>query len=378
MVRVGGGWDTLQHYLDKHDPCRCKAGEFHTDSGLFWKHKPKTMDIDPMNNSFFLGHRSAQGSAFILGGKTARNGMGSGVCYDRYGNESHKINGKKSKQKKADIDKIGDAAATTANDPPAVATTATATVVAKEGVQSETIVTLTKPLTPRPLICDDAGNPKSRKSSKSKLTNPHPTNTMAVVAAVTANKKSPPCNNLPIATTNRSKPRSPAPSDSGIELSSSRSSSTLSLASKSCQSRIPTRSFSNLGFQSKIPTRGSSGSAFIKSGKAASTLALTSTANSKIPTHKPVGVAKAKVNSFREGQYPPTYGKLNKKVATSLTNLSSSVAKSSSPMASKHTNKCLTSCNPNHSLARSKTSALITSPKPVRSKSNLSTLKSRS
>lgn len=26
MVRVGGGWDTLDHYLDKHDPCRCKAG----------------------------------------------------------------------------------------------------------------------------------------------------------------------------------------------------------------------------------------------------------------------------------------------------------------------------------------------------------------
>ena len=33
MVRVGGGWDTLQHYLDKHDPCRCRAGEFiHIDS----------------------------------------------------------------------------------------------------------------------------------------------------------------------------------------------------------------------------------------------------------------------------------------------------------------------------------------------------------
>ena len=27
MVRVGGGWDTLQHYLDKHDPCRCNAGK---------------------------------------------------------------------------------------------------------------------------------------------------------------------------------------------------------------------------------------------------------------------------------------------------------------------------------------------------------------
>lgn len=26
MVRVGGGWDTLQHFLDKHDPCRCKSG----------------------------------------------------------------------------------------------------------------------------------------------------------------------------------------------------------------------------------------------------------------------------------------------------------------------------------------------------------------
>ncbi|CAG0884348.1 unnamed protein product [Cyprideis torosa] len=26
MVRVGGGWNTLENYLDKHDPCRCKAG----------------------------------------------------------------------------------------------------------------------------------------------------------------------------------------------------------------------------------------------------------------------------------------------------------------------------------------------------------------
>lgn len=25
MVRVGGGWDTLTHYLDKHDPCRCHS-----------------------------------------------------------------------------------------------------------------------------------------------------------------------------------------------------------------------------------------------------------------------------------------------------------------------------------------------------------------
>lgn len=25
MVRVGGGWDTLERYLDKHDPCRCPS-----------------------------------------------------------------------------------------------------------------------------------------------------------------------------------------------------------------------------------------------------------------------------------------------------------------------------------------------------------------
>ena len=29
MVRVGGGWDTLQNYLDKHDPCRCRKGQYH-------------------------------------------------------------------------------------------------------------------------------------------------------------------------------------------------------------------------------------------------------------------------------------------------------------------------------------------------------------
>ncbi|XP_022245439.1 uncharacterized protein LOC111086536, partial [Limulus polyphemus] len=35
MVRVGGGWDTLEHYLDKHDPCRCKSGHrFSTSAKL--------------------------------------------------------------------------------------------------------------------------------------------------------------------------------------------------------------------------------------------------------------------------------------------------------------------------------------------------------
>ncbi|XP_059510995.1 GAS2-like protein 1 [Stegostoma tigrinum] len=37
MVRVGGGWDTLEHYLNKHDPCRC-ASLTHRPSPRF----PKT------------------------------------------------------------------------------------------------------------------------------------------------------------------------------------------------------------------------------------------------------------------------------------------------------------------------------------------------
>ena len=34
MVRVGGGWDTLQNYLDKHDPCRCRRGKNNFDLAL--------------------------------------------------------------------------------------------------------------------------------------------------------------------------------------------------------------------------------------------------------------------------------------------------------------------------------------------------------
>merc|ERR1712131_224516 len=36
MVRVGGGWDTLENYLNKHDPCRCNRhrAERHLKSNL--------------------------------------------------------------------------------------------------------------------------------------------------------------------------------------------------------------------------------------------------------------------------------------------------------------------------------------------------------
>ncbi|XP_037665576.1 GAS2-like protein 2 [Choloepus didactylus] len=38
MVRVGGGWDTLGHYLDKHDPCRCTS----------LSHKPSSFQKPPV------------------------------------------------------------------------------------------------------------------------------------------------------------------------------------------------------------------------------------------------------------------------------------------------------------------------------------------
>ncbi|KAI1900970.1 hypothetical protein AGOR_G00055320 [Albula goreensis] len=43
MVRVGGGWDTLEHYLDKHDPCRCSAFAHrhqHSKAGVGRPHRP--------------------------------------------------------------------------------------------------------------------------------------------------------------------------------------------------------------------------------------------------------------------------------------------------------------------------------------------------
>ncbi|XP_002719116.3 GAS2-like protein 2 [Oryctolagus cuniculus] len=49
MVRVGGGWDTLGHYLDKHDPCRCtslshKPGSFLKPPGPPVQHEVRVQD----------------------------------------------------------------------------------------------------------------------------------------------------------------------------------------------------------------------------------------------------------------------------------------------------------------------------------------------
>lgn len=44
MVRVGGGWDTLSHYLDKHDPCRCRSQHRTTQSAKL-VNKPGATDL---------------------------------------------------------------------------------------------------------------------------------------------------------------------------------------------------------------------------------------------------------------------------------------------------------------------------------------------
>lgn len=44
MVRVGGGWDTLSHYLDKHDPCRCRA-QHRATLGAKLVNKPGAPDL---------------------------------------------------------------------------------------------------------------------------------------------------------------------------------------------------------------------------------------------------------------------------------------------------------------------------------------------
>lgn len=44
MVRVGGGWDTLEHYLDKHDPCRCSSTAHRPP-------QPRTQTFSPQRGS---------------------------------------------------------------------------------------------------------------------------------------------------------------------------------------------------------------------------------------------------------------------------------------------------------------------------------------
>ena len=41
MVRVGGGWDTMEHYLATHDPCKILEFKRNLDEGKFLHIKGK-------------------------------------------------------------------------------------------------------------------------------------------------------------------------------------------------------------------------------------------------------------------------------------------------------------------------------------------------
>ncbi|CAF0710301.1 unnamed protein product [Brachionus calyciflorus] len=43
MVRVGGGWDTLENYLNKHDPCRCPGEASHSNLGIKTRHNENNL-----------------------------------------------------------------------------------------------------------------------------------------------------------------------------------------------------------------------------------------------------------------------------------------------------------------------------------------------
>ena len=60
MVRVGGGWDTLEHYLLRHDPCRRSEGHHHGSHSR----SPTPESVRPR-----LSAANASGSS-LLGGST--------------------------------------------------------------------------------------------------------------------------------------------------------------------------------------------------------------------------------------------------------------------------------------------------------------------
>ncbi|KAF6033968.1 hypothetical protein EB796_007721 [Bugula neritina] len=49
MIRVGGGWDTLEHYLDKHDPCRCRKSHNTTAPRARKSSNPKPSSLNSLS-----------------------------------------------------------------------------------------------------------------------------------------------------------------------------------------------------------------------------------------------------------------------------------------------------------------------------------------
>ncbi|CAH2010942.1 unnamed protein product [Acanthoscelides obtectus] len=82
MVRVGGGWDTLAHYLDKHDPCRCRS-QHRTTQGAKLVSKQGAQDLHgshvyynrvPTTCDQGVNSSSGSGAGPTMGAGTASNG----------------------------------------------------------------------------------------------------------------------------------------------------------------------------------------------------------------------------------------------------------------------------------------------------------------
>ncbi|XP_002730965.1 uncharacterized protein LOC100376854 [Saccoglossus kowalevskii] len=88
MVRVGGGWDTLEHYLDKHDPCRCaghKAARLHDNlrrqpspsgSDMRSSRQPRTTQECDQSNNKVHHHFHSTGDVNVQNGDTQRRPSG--------------------------------------------------------------------------------------------------------------------------------------------------------------------------------------------------------------------------------------------------------------------------------------------------------------
>ncbi|XP_054749020.2 GAS2-like protein 2A [Lytechinus pictus] len=78
MVRVGGGWDTLTHYLDKHDPCRCavhKKNQRRSTAGAdFGPRSPKRKSSVKASDVYHaLNNRSSEGTTSPTESGTTRS-----------------------------------------------------------------------------------------------------------------------------------------------------------------------------------------------------------------------------------------------------------------------------------------------------------------
>lgn len=91
MVRVGGGWDTFENYLDKHDPCRCKFHSSHYHQKLANSQsslKLKQMPINEANNPYSVScalqrHSPSNGGPSTLFNKSLLRKQSSPTNYNK-------------------------------------------------------------------------------------------------------------------------------------------------------------------------------------------------------------------------------------------------------------------------------------------------------